>query len=279
VKAYKDTVPPTASGVYLLDESGKRRDTLSSGRLDVVVDAFDRDDDSKRNLEVTSIAFDIADDAGHTLLAQPRCRLADIIDSLAVPYSTHALQLMDFEGARAQVNGAWPFSDSGNPSRHFRYALTQLAVKDGRCTVLDDADGFLDVPDATSRVVVHVTLWDSHDNVTDERLTLARDPASTDPPRRLVTFEVAQATTSWGDQIYALGSAPQMGAWRPKHGVKLTPSSYPTWRGSAWLDVGTTARFKFARIAGDGSVSWENGDNRTFVVSPQGDATYNGTWR
>jgi hypothetical protein len=279
VRSYRDSVPPTAASIYLLDEAGQRKDALVTGRLDVVVDAFDRDDDSNRNLEPASIAFEIRDGAGNTLLAQPRCRLADLVDSLAVPYPFRAVELVDFGNARGQMDDAWPHSDIGNPERRFRYALTQLAVQGGRCTVLDDADGHVDVSDAVDRLDVHVTLWDPVGNVSDATYTLARDPRSNDGPRTLVTFEVSNATTVWGQSVFVVGDAPQLGGWNVRRAVKLSPVAYPTWRGTAWLPVGVTAAFKFIEKDAHGGVVWEAGGDRTYLVPSTPDPEYAGTWR
>jgi len=161
---YQDSVPPELKGIYVANEDGATAREFFNGKLDIVVEAADRDDDSRRNLEVSAIAFTIKDQDGNVLLSQERCELAHLYESIAKPSSFRATHLVDFGSASEQVGGGWPSSDVDNPARTFRYALTQLSVEDGRCTVKDDADGFLDVNDDITKLVVEVTLWDGKDN-------------------------------------------------------------------------------------------------------------------
>jgi hypothetical protein len=219
--------------------------------------------------------------------------LGDLIDSLALPYSERARALVDFGGARAQVDGAWPNGDLGNPNRRFRYALTHLAPRNGRCTTLDDADGYVDVADAVTRLDVHVTLWDPVGNVSEHTESIGRDPGSVDAPRRLVTFEVEGATTYVGENVYVSGDAAQLGAWTPRRAAKLAPVSYPTWRGSAWLPVGASVQLKFTKIAPsqhevpwgfeagpEPLTTWEGGGNRSFLVPAEpAVAIVHGIWQ
>jgi hypothetical protein len=290
--AYKDTVKPSVEAVYLLDELAARSDALRTGRLDVVVDAFDRDDESARNLEVAAIAYAIKDGHGNVLRSSPRCNLRELFESIASPYSERALSLVDFGNALSQRDNTWPNADLGNLNRRFRYVLTHLAVKDGRCTTLDDADGYLDVADDVSRLDVHVTLWDPSGNVREHDKSIARDPNAHDPPRRLVTFEVENATTFVGQNVYVVGDAPQIGSWNPRRASKLSPSAYPTWTGKAWLPVGAPVNLKFIKIAPgaepgwdsnaipDQRVTWESGANRSVTI-PQAPApaVVHATWR
>lgn len=179
---YKDSVAPTARAVYVASEDAKAEFDLVSGQLDVVVDAFDRDDHSERNLEVSAIAFTIKDQDGNVLSTQPRCSLDHLYESIAAPASFRAKSLIDFGTALPQAYGAWPNSDVGNESRSFRYALTQLAVVDGRCTVRDDTDGFVTVGDAVTKLEVSVTLWDAKGNQAEQVLEIARPAAPPEPP-------------------------------------------------------------------------------------------------
>ena len=44
-----------------------------------------------------------------------------------------------------------------------------------------------------------------------------------------VTFECQKGQTHWGQNIYVVGSIPQLGNWEPDEALKLEPSSYPVW--------------------------------------------------
>jgi hypothetical protein len=163
---YKDTVAPEVKGVYVAGETGIATSEFYTGKLDVIVETADRDDDSRRNLEIAAIAFQIKDQDGRVLASQDRCDLAQLYESIARPAPFRAKHLIDFGSAAEQVRGGWPSSDVDNPARTFRYALTQLLVEDGRCTVKDDEQGFLDVSDEVTKLVVEVTLWDAKGNET-----------------------------------------------------------------------------------------------------------------
>lgn len=163
---YKDTVAPEVKGVYVAGDDGVAVREFYSGKLDVIVETADRDDDSRRNLEIAAVAFRILDQDGRVLASQERCDLAQLYDSIAQPASFRAKHLIDFGSAADQVTGGWPSSDVDNPARTFRYALTQLSVSGGRCTVKDDAQGFLDVSDDIKKLVVEVKVWDAKGNET-----------------------------------------------------------------------------------------------------------------
>lgn len=172
--SYRDTTKPAARRIYVTDAQAKVSDGLVSGAIDVVLEAFDRDEDSQRNLELAAIAFEIQDQTGKVLAKQPRCNLIDLHASVAQDYSFRAAQLLDFGTARAQMSGGWPNSDIDNPDRTFRYALTQLKVQDGKCTVVDDTQGFLQVDDSVTALRVATTFWDPKGNTASFTRTLVR---------------------------------------------------------------------------------------------------------
>lgn len=179
---YHDSVAPQAKRVYVADEAAQTGDKLVSGKIDVVVEAFDRDDDSDRNFELGAIAYSVEDESGQVLANVPRCSLDHVYESIAGPSSFRAKQLIDFGSATGQLGGDWPSSDIDNRERTFRYALTQLVVEDGRCKVLDDTVGHLEVGDDIQQIVVRMTLWDPKGNQTEHVATLKRS-ADTQRPQ------------------------------------------------------------------------------------------------
>ncbi|PZF84411.1 CBM20 domain-containing protein, partial [Micromonospora endophytica] len=74
----------------------------------------------------------------------------------------------------------------------------------------------------------------------------------------------ASVTTNPGQEVYVVGSLPQLGSWNPANGVKLTTTSgsYPTWTGSVEIPAGTAFEWKLVKV-GNGAVQWENDPNRT----------------
>lgn len=173
---YRDATPPTVKEVYLLDAHAAKQTRLVSGQLDLVVDVFDRDEDSDRNFEIGSVAFELYAD-GQLVRELPRCTIHQTFEAIS-DFSTtfRTVQLIDLGNAVHQIGvGGWPGSDVDNRERSFRYALTQLAVDaDGRCQVLDDAAGFVDVGDAVAELEVTARWWDENDNVTEVTHTLTR---------------------------------------------------------------------------------------------------------
>jgi len=59
------------------------------------------------------------------------------------------------------------------------------------------------------------------------------------------TFSCANGTTTSGQSVYVVGSAPQLGAWSVASAVKLSPTAYPTWTGTiSNLPPSTTVEWK-----------------------------------
>ncbi|AIR96195.1 CBM20 domain-containing protein [Streptomyces glaucescens] len=94
------------------------------------------------------------------------------------------------------------------------------------------------------------------------------------------TFQ-ATATTHWGQNLYVSGNLPDLGSWDPAKALPLTTASatYPLWSGTHQLPPNTTVQYKYLKKNPDGSVIWENGDNRTVVTPAAGALTLNDTWR
>lgn len=102
------------------------------------------------------------------------------------------------------------------------------------------------------------------------RFTVGQAPTS-------VTLSCSNGTTSPGQSVYAVGSAPQLGAWSPASAVKLTPTSYPTWAGTvSALPPGTTVEWKCMKRQEvgfpDTADQWQTGANSVFVLPATGSA-------
>ena len=175
---YRDSVTPTVNELYLLDEDAEKHTTLVSGQLDVVLDVHDRDDDSDRNFEVGSIAYEIVDQEGNVLSQSTRCFFEHLFESVEVRYGLRTLDLIDFGNAQHQIGrGDWPDSDIDDRERSFRYALTQFYVNDnGRCGVHRDYAGFIEISDAVTTIEVRAQVWDQNENVMAFTQTLRRIP-------------------------------------------------------------------------------------------------------
>ncbi|HEY4179093.1 MAG TPA: hypothetical protein VGM90_19745 [Kofleriaceae bacterium] len=164
---YIDDTPPVVKDLYFLDAHAWKQWELHDGPNDLVVTAFDRDEKSGRNLEPASAAFTVKDQTGRVIAQLDRCTFSDAFKHLAANWTTPSstIRMIDFGNARDQVGGFWPNSDMGNPDRTFRYALTNLRLVDGECTVVaDDRDGQLEITSDVQSMDVHVDLWDYRNN-------------------------------------------------------------------------------------------------------------------
>ncbi|WPH04005.1 extracellular glucoamylase protein, protein [Acrodontium crateriforme] len=104
------------------------------------------------------------------------------------------------------------------------------------------------------------------------------------PSQTTVTFDEI-ATTSYGENIFIVGSISQLGSWDTSKAVALSADMYtnsnPLWHVSISLPAGTSFQYKYIRKETDGSVQWESDPNREYTV-PQncaGTATEADSWR
>lgn len=81
-----------------------------------------------------------------------------------------------------------------------------------------------------------------------------------------VVFKV-EATTFFGQNVYVVGSLPELGDWDPARAVEpmLNPN-YPQWFLPVSVPRGMTFEFKFIKKDAAGNVVWEGGGNRTFTA-------------
>ncbi len=140
----------------------------------------------------------------------------------------------------------------------------QLAADGQSCTgssVVVNGDGTASLSVASwNAVALHV----------DDKLTGGGDVA--------VTFNVANAYTNWGENIYVVGNVSALGDWNPCNAVLLSSASYPTWSGTVDLPASTAIEYKYIKYADCGSVTWQSGGNQTFSTPATGTATRNDTW-
>lgn len=175
-RQYIDRTAPVAEEIYLLDAQAKRVTEIRDGAFDVVVTAFDRDQKSNINLEAASVAFTIKDQDGRVLAKVDRCKFTDAFADLTNNgMESSTIRLIDFGNATNQSVGFWPNSDIGNPDRKFRYALTNLLLEDGRCSVVaHDRDGQVEITPDVEYIDVHVELWDWRGNHSSKSSRIAR---------------------------------------------------------------------------------------------------------
>jgi alpha-amylase len=109
-------------------------------------------------------------------------------------------------------------------------------------------------------------------------------PTST-PPAGLcagvttITFE-ANATTSWGQNVFVVGNTAALGNWNPANAVPLSSAAYPIWRASVSLPPSAPVQYKYIKKNGT-QVIWESDPNRTRNPPTYAPctATWTDTWR
>ncbi|MEU6858000.1 carbohydrate-binding module family 20 domain-containing protein [Glycomyces sp. NPDC046736] len=84
--------------------------------------------------------------------------------------------------------------------------------------------------------------------------------------------------TNMGDEVYLVGSIPQLGSWTPASGLHLSGATYPTWKGTVTIPSGTAFEYKYVIIRSGGAVVWESGANRSATVPSTGCLELSQTW-
>ncbi|MBA4175895.1 MAG: alpha-amylase, partial [Leptothrix sp. (in: Bacteria)] len=80
-----------------------------------------------------------------------------------------------------------------------------------------------------------------------------------------VNFKV-DATTVFGQNVYVVGSIPELGSWDPaKAPEAMMNPNYPQWFLPVSVPKGTLFEFKFIKKDSNGVVTWEGGNNRVFT--------------
>ncbi|OCN00888.1 hypothetical protein A7X67_00050 [Clostridium sp. W14A] len=78
-----------------------------------------------------------------------------------------------------------------------------------------------------------------------------------------VIFHV-KASTNYGDNIYVVGSIPELGSWdTSKCTEAMLCPNYPEWYLPVSVPANTTFQFKFIKKNANGNVTWESSSNRT----------------
>ncbi|KAJ7093290.1 glycoside hydrolase family 13 protein [Mycena belliarum] len=87
------------------------------------------------------------------------------------------------------------------------------------------------------------------------------------------------ATTTFGENIFLVGSLAQLGAWAPASALALSSASYPVWTVTVALPPNTAFEYKFIRKETDGSVVWESDPNRSATTNASGAQTVTSAWK
>lgn len=98
-------------------------------------------------------------------------------------------------------------------------------------------------------------------------------------PSTIATSFNANATTTWGQNVFVVGGIPELGDWDPARAIPLSSATYPIWRATVNLPAGTAVQYKYVKKNPDGSITWESDPNRSFTTPGTGTVTRDDTWR
>jgi len=105
---------------------------------------------------------------------------------------------------------------------------------------------------------------------------------STTPLKRAsqvsVLFSV-DATTTFGENVFVVGSVPQLGNWDPSNAIPLDPVNYPVWGATVYLPPTTMFQYKFIRKESNGNVVWESDPDRQATTPASGVQQIATSWR
>ncbi|KAH9979341.1 glycoside hydrolase [Lactifluus volemus] len=87
------------------------------------------------------------------------------------------------------------------------------------------------------------------------------------------------ATTTFGQNIFVVGSVPQLGSWNTDNAIPLNGVSYPVWGATVYLPPNTAFEFKFIRKESNGNVVWESDPNRQDTTPSSGVQLISASWR
>ncbi len=171
LSGYKDTEAPHLSEVALYDEQRKRHSKLTSGKLDIVVSAYDMDNFSTFNQEIARMALVVNDHHGNELFNLPDCDFNDFWfeKDLGLKSPLHAINIQP-------IFDPLPV-ESANIAREkifFEYAATNFNVKGGQCEILADEDGYVSIDDSHQYVIVSVKITDHFGNQIDRKFEIKR---------------------------------------------------------------------------------------------------------
>ncbi|KXN81606.1 Alpha-amylase [Leucoagaricus sp. SymC.cos] len=87
------------------------------------------------------------------------------------------------------------------------------------------------------------------------------------------------AETVFGENIFLVGSIPQLANWDPNSAIALSSADYPVWKATVNIPASTSFEFKFIKKESDGSVVWESDPNRQATTVTSGIQTITTSWR
>jgi hypothetical protein len=92
-------------------------------------------------------------------------------------------------------------------------------------------------------------------------------------------FTCHNGKTFWGQNVYVVGSLPELGDWDTDKARILGSQNYPAWEKTlSHLPPDTYIEWKCIKRDGAGNVEWQPGDNNKFTTPASVTGTTSGSF-
>ncbi|KAI0295076.1 glycoside hydrolase [Multifurca ochricompacta] len=86
-------------------------------------------------------------------------------------------------------------------------------------------------------------------------------------------------TTTFGENVFVVGSLPQLGNWDTSNAIPLDPTNNPVWGATVYLPPNAAFQYKFIRKQSNGSIVFESDPNRQNTTPASGTQPIVTSWR
>ncbi|TFL00391.1 glycoside hydrolase [Pterulicium gracile] len=100
-----------------------------------------------------------------------------------------------------------------------------------------------------------------------------------------VTFR-SNVPTALGENVYLIGSLPQLGAWNPRRGIRMSADTHPVWTTTVEVPASREFEYKYYKTNNHGGrrgkrqlITWLSGDNLKVATVSNGTQTLDDDWR
>ena len=101
-------------------------------------------------------------------------------------------------------------------------------------------------------------------------------PTSSNPNLIPVKFNINNAYTYWGQNLYIVGNIDELGNWNPANAIgPMECPNYPTWSKIIYLPADTKIEYKAIKKDNNGNIEWQSGGNRFYSVPHSGSGEIN----
>jgi len=180
-------------------------------------------------------------------------------------YSTLTTSIKSFADDFVLINAKYTPSDGGLAEQYTRAGGSPLSARDLTWSYASALSVF------AARGGYAPSSWGASGLVVPSSCTANPGPTVS------VTFNV-QATTALGENVFLVGSVPELGNWSPNNAIALSSTAYPTWSGTVTLPASTVVEYKYIKKNGD-SVTWASDPNWRWQTPASGSTTLSDTWR